>query len=77
MVLKKGLQTTVVGIVVGMMLAFAGTRLLSGMLYGIGALDPIVFTVVPAVFLLVGQLASYLPARHASKADPVVVLRAE
>jgi macrolide transport system ATP-binding/permease protein len=77
MVLKKGLQTTVVGIVVGMLLAFAGTRVLSGMLYGIGALDPIVFTVVPAVFLLVGQLASYLPARHASKADPVVVLRAE
>ena len=77
MVLRKGLLTTAIGIIAGMMLAFAGTRVLSGMLYGIGALDPIVFTIVPVVFLLVGHLASYLPARNASKADPVVVLRAE
>ncbi len=77
MVLRKGLWTTLVGIGIGMMLALASTRVLSGMLYGVGSLDPIVFTLVPGAFLLVGQLASYLPARHASKADPVVVLRAE
>ena len=77
LVLRSGLQTTVVGIVFGVLLAFAGTRALSGMLYGVDSFDPIVFTLVPGVFLLVGQLASYLPARHASKADPVVVLRVE
>jgi predicted permease len=77
MVLKTGLRTTLIGIVLGIFLAYAGARAVSGMLYGVGALDPIVFTLVPGVFLLVGQLASYLPARAAARSDPVVVLRAE
>ena len=77
MVLGKGLRTTLVGVVLGFLLALAGTRVLSGLLYGVGTLDPLVFSLIPAVLLGVGQLASYLPARHASRADPVVVLRAE
>ncbi len=77
MVLGKGLRTTLVGVVLGFLLALAGTRVLSGLLYGVGTLDPLVFSLIPAVLLGVGQLASYLPARYASRADPVVVLRAE
>ncbi len=77
MVLRKGLLTTLIGIGVGVTLALVGVRALSGSLYGVSFVDPIVFTLVPVVFLLVGQLASYIPARRASKADPVVVLRAE
>jgi macrolide transport system ATP-binding/permease protein len=77
MVLGKGLRTTLMGVVLGLILALAGTQALSGLLYGVGTLDPVVFSLVPAVLLGVGQLASYLPARHASRADPVVVLRAE
>jgi len=77
MVMGKGLMTTLVGVVIGFILALAATRLLSGLLYGVGTFDPLVFFLVPAVLLGVGQLASYLPARHASRADPVVVLRAE
>jgi len=77
MVLGEGLKLTLAGVVLGVILAGAGTRVLSGLLYGVGTLDPVVFSLVPAVLLGVGQLASYLPARHASRADPVVVLRAE
>ena len=77
MVLAKGLKTTLGGVVLGLVFALAGTRVLSGLLYGVGTLDPVVFSLVPAVLLGIGQLASYLPARHASRADPVVVLRAE
>jgi len=77
MVLGKGLRTTLGGVVLGFIFAVVVTRVLSGLLYGVGTLDPLVFSLVPAVLLGVGQLASYLPARHASRADPVVVLRAE
>jgi macrolide transport system ATP-binding/permease protein len=77
MVMGKGLVTTLVGVFLGFILALAGTQFLSGLLYGVGALDPIVFSLVPVILVGVGLLASYLPARHASKADPVVVLRAE
>jgi predicted permease len=77
MVLGQGLVTTLVGVVLGVLLAAAGARLLSGLLYEVGALDPIVFSIVPAALLVVGQLASYLPARCASNSDPVVVMKSE
>ncbi len=77
MVLARGLRTTLIGIGVGIALAFAGARVLADSLYGVGPVDPVVFTLVPGVFLIVGQLASYLPARNASRADPIEVLRTE
>jgi len=77
MVLGRGLTTTLVGVFLGSILALAGTQVLSGLLYGVGTFDPIVFSLVPVLLLAVGLLASYLPARFASKADPVVVLRSE
>lgn len=77
MVLGKGLKTTAGGVVLGFFLALLVTRVLSGLLYGVGNVDPLVFSLVPAILLGVGQLASYFPARQASRADPVVVLRAE
>ena len=77
MVLGKGLKTTLVGIFLGFILALALTQALSGLLYGVGTMDPVVFSLVPALLLGVGQMASYLPARHASRANPVAVLRAE
>jgi predicted permease len=77
MVLGKGLRTTLGGVVLGFILALGVTRVLSGLLYGVGTMDPLVFSLVPAILLGIGQMASYLPARHASKSDPVVVLKAE
>jgi putative ABC transport system permease protein len=77
MVLGQGLMTTLVGVLLGVLLAAAGARLMSGLLYEVNAMDPIVFSVVPAALLVVGQLASYLPARYASNSDPVVVMKSE
>ncbi|MGD8867923.1 MAG: ABC transporter permease [Gemmatimonadales bacterium] len=77
MVLGQGLRTTLIGVGVGLLLALAVTRLLSGLLLGVGALDPLVFGLVSGILLAIGQLASYLPARFASRADPVATLRLE
>ena len=77
MVLAQGMKTTLVGVVLGVLIAFAGASLLSGLLYEVEPLDPLVFSLVPALLLVVGQIASFLPARHASKASPVEVMRAE
>jgi predicted permease len=77
MVLRGGFRTILIGVGLGIMLATALTRLLSGFLYNVHALDPIVLALVSALLLTVGQLASYLPARRASKTDPLVALRLE
>jgi macrolide transport system ATP-binding/permease protein len=77
MVLSRGLQTTLIGIGVGVVLAWAFTRVLSGFLYGVSTLDPLVFTLAAAALLTIGLLASYRPARTAARVDPVEVLRVE
>jgi predicted permease len=77
MVLTQGLRTTVIGIGIGLLLAVAVTRALSGMLLGVSTLDPTVFAIVSVTLLAIGQLASYLPARFASRVDPVAALKAE
>ena len=77
MVLIRGLRMTLVGLAVGGLLALAVTRILAGILYEVSPLDPATFIMGIAVLLAVGQVASYLPARLASKADPVTALRAE
>ncbi|MCK5649968.1 MAG: ABC transporter permease, partial [Gemmatimonadetes bacterium] len=77
MVLRRSLRMTLVGVVIGLVLALGVTQVLSALLYQVGVLDPLVFSLVPAVLLGVGLLAGFLPARHAAKADTVEVLRAE
>lgn len=77
MVLGQGLETTLIGVGVGLLLAVAVTRLLTGLLLGVSALDPLVMALVSAILLAIGQLASYLPARFASRADPVATLKVE
>jgi predicted permease len=76
-VMGRGLRTTLLGVVIGVALASATTRVLSGFLYGVSTLDPLVFTVVSATLLAVGLLAAWLPARLASRTDPMEVLRVE
>ncbi len=77
MVLRQSLSVVVIGLVIGLAAAFAATRLLASLLYGVGAND--LFTYASVVFLLgaTAFFASYIPARRAMKVDPMVALRYE
>jgi len=76
-VVGEGIQLAAAGIVVGVLIALAVTRLLTALLYGVGASDPMTFVGVVALLAVVSLVASYLPARRAAKLDPVVALRSE
>jgi putative ABC transport system permease protein len=75
MVLRQGLALTVIGIAVGVTAALLLTSLVANLLYGINAVDPVTFTVMPLILVTVAALAIYLPARRASRVDPVIALR--
>ena len=75
--LRYGLRLTAIGIGLGAAAALAVTRLMSTLLFGVGPMDPITYFVVSASLALVALVATYLPARRASRVDPVVALRAE
>lgn len=75
MVLRQGLLLTLSGIAVGTATAVFLARLVSDLLYGISAIDPLTFVVIPLVLLAVAALAIYIPARRASRVDPVVAVR--
>jgi putative ABC transport system permease protein len=77
LVLRQGGLLASAGVTVGLLGAAGMSRALSGMLYGIGSLDPHAFGSVAFLLLGVALLASYLPARRATRADPIVALRAE
>jgi putative ABC transport system permease protein len=77
LVLRKGLILATVGIGLGLLGAAAATRLLQGMLFGITPLDATTFMAVALLFGLVAAFASYVPARRATKVDPMVALRSE
>ena len=74
-VLRRGLLLTVAGLVVGLAVASASARLLQGMLFGVAPLDRLTFVAVSLLFGVVAAMASYMPARRATKVDPIVVLR--
>ena len=75
LVVRQGVQLTAIGVVIGLIAAAAVTRLMSSLLYQIGAWDAATFLIAPLVFLLIGSLASYLPARRAITVDPTEALR--
>ena len=77
MVVLQGMGLTAVGLAIGLAGALALTRVIATFLFGVGAWDPMVFTVVPAVLTLVAFAAIWLPARRASRVDPIVALRYE
>jgi putative ABC transport system permease protein len=75
LVLKEGMSLVGGGLVVGLIVAAAVTRLLASFLYGVSPLDATTFVSIPAVLVVVALLASYIPARRATKVDPMVALR--
>jgi putative ABC transport system permease protein len=77
LVLGKGILLTAAGLVVGLGGAFALTRLLSSLLFGVKAIDPLTFSVVGALLGVVALLACYVPARRATKINPIEALRYE
>jgi predicted permease len=77
LVLRGGVVLAATGIAAGVLLAAASTRLLESMLYHVSPLDPLTFGLVGLVLLAVALLASYAPARRATRVDPAAVLRGE
>jgi putative ABC transport system permease protein len=77
LVLRQGLTLAVIGIAAGVVGAAAGARLLQSMLFEVTPLDPPTFVAVSLLFAAVASLASYLPARRATRVDPTVALRPE
>jgi putative ABC transport system permease protein len=75
LVIRQGLTLAAVGVGVGLPGAFAASRLLHSSLFGITAADPLTYVAVPLALLLVALLSSWLPARRATRVDPVVALR--
>ena len=75
LVLRQGATLALIGIAVGAAAALGLTRLITGLLYGVSATDPISFLGVMAILLVVALLASFIPARRAAKVDPMTVLR--
>jgi ABC-type antimicrobial peptide transport system permease subunit len=76
-VLGQSARLTVIGLAVGLLGAAAGARYLSGLLYEVTPLDPLALAGVFMVFVGVTTLASYLPARRATRVDPLIALRSE
>jgi predicted permease len=77
MILKKGMLLTSLGIAIGLFFSTALTRLISSLLFGVSSIDPITFAVVPILLLTIAFLACYIPARRASRVDPIVALKCE
>jgi putative ABC transport system permease protein len=77
MVLRRGAKLALVGVAIGISAALALTRLMTNLLFGVTAHDPITFAAVAALLIVVAVLACYIPARRAMLVDPIVALRYE
>ncbi|MGH9855845.1 MAG: FtsX-like permease family protein, partial [Blastocatellia bacterium] len=77
LVIGEGMKLAFIGVLLGVGGALAVTRLLTTLLFGVSATDPLTFVIIAAVLTLVALLACWLPARRATKADPLVALRHE
>jgi predicted permease len=77
LIVHDGMRLVGVGIAIGLSLAFAATRLIAGLLFGVSPLDSVTFVVMSILFAAVAFIASYLPARRAAAASPMTALRSE
>ncbi len=77
LILKQGMKPATAGVIAGLLMALAATRLLSSLLFGVKTYDPFTFGTVAVLLLFVALFSTYLPARRAMKVDPAVALRNE
>jgi putative ABC transport system permease protein len=76
-VLGRGLRLAVIGIAIGVVLAVVQTRLIANLLFGVTPFDPMTFALVPIALPAIAMLACYVPARRATRVDPLVALRSQ
>ena len=77
LVVRQGMTMTLIGLALGLVGAFSISRVLSGLLYGVSSTDPLTFVAVSIVLLIVALLACLVPARRATRVDPIIALRTE
>jgi len=76
-VLAHGLRITAIGIAVGLLLSAATVRLLGGFLYGLSPFDPVAFVAASLAWIVIAMVASWYPARRATRVDPMTALNYE
>jgi ABC-type antimicrobial peptide transport system permease subunit len=77
LIVGQGIRLALCGIGAGLLAAYGLTRVLTGLLFGVTATDPMTFIATPLLLAVVALLACYLPARRATKVDPLVAMRHE
>jgi ABC-type antimicrobial peptide transport system permease subunit len=77
LVIRDGMRLAGIGVACGIVLALLSTRVLASMLFGVSPLDPLTFTAMAVFLTAVGLLACMIPARRASRTDPMTAIRAE
>jgi putative ABC transport system permease protein len=77
LVVGAGMRLAMIGVAAGLAVAFGLTRLMSALLFGVSPTDPMIFGLIPLLIVIVALLACYIPARRATKVDPLVALRIE
>jgi ABC-type antimicrobial peptide transport system permease subunit len=77
LMLTQGLKLALIGIAIGLLAAMALTKWMETLLFGVRPTDPLTFTVIAVALALVALLACWIPARRATKVDPMIALRVE
>ena len=77
MVVRQGMGITLIGVAIGLAGAFAATKVMSSLLFGVGTHDPITFIAIPLILAGVALVACFIPALRATKVDPMIALRYE